>query len=169
MRKRICWSRSLQKQAIEVKKTRSFCCVLPTKKKGYILPTSPRVERLLEFYLYFSPALTLSILLFLKVLLFFVFWQNVYYLVSFCIFEKKKTSFLRPKGNTFEELPIFLTFCPQCCFLAQSFLFQVHGQFCLKTLMLSVFFFLKKSLLFAKSNKKKTNEQIQNNELFSSC
>ena len=83
--------------------------------------------------------------------------------------ENKKTSFLRPKGNTFEELPIFLTFCPQCCFLAQSFLFQVHGQFCLKTLMLSVFFFLKKSLLFAKSNKKKTNEQIQNNELFSSC
>jgi hypothetical protein len=32
------------------------------------------------------------------------------------------------------------TVSPQCCFLAQSFLFQVRGHFCLKTLMLSVFF-----------------------------
>ena len=133
MRKRICWSRSLQKQAIKVKKTRSFCCMLPTKKKGYISPTSPRVKRLLEFFFTFPQRWLCTSFCFALL----CFLTKCLLLCKLLYFREKKNFFcLCPEG----ELLFFLTFCPQRCFLAQSFLFQVRGHFFLKTLMLSVFF-----------------------------
>jgi len=145
VRKRICWSRSLQKQAIKVKKTRSFCCMLPTKKKGYI-STSPRVKRLLAFFFTFPqrwlcPSFCFALLCFLT--------KCLLYCCKLLYFrEKKKLLLSLPKRRASFFSRVLPTVSPQCCFLAQSFLFQVRGHhFCLKTLMLSLLFFLKETSL----------------------
>ena len=127
VRKRICWSRSLQKQAIKVKKTRSFCCMLPTKKKGYI-STSPRVKRLLAFFFTFPqrwlcPSFCFALLCFLT--------KCLLYCCKLLYFREKKNFFcLCPKG----ELLFFLTFCPQS---AHSVVF-LHNLSCFRSVVTSV-------------------------------
>jgi len=152
VRKRICWSRSLQKQAIKVKKTRSFCCMLPTKKKGYILPTSPRVKRLLKAFFTFPqrwlcPSFCFALLFFLtKCLL----------LCKLLYFREKKNFFcLCPKGELLFFFWPFAHSQPTVLFSCTIFLVSGPWSLLFKNSYALCFFFLKKSLLVCKIKHKK--------------
>ena len=148
MRKRICWNRSLQKQDIKVKKTRSFCCMLPTKKKGYI-STSPRVKRLLAFFFTFPqrwlcPSFCFALLCFLT--------KCLLYCCKLLYFREKKNFFcLCPKG----ELLFFSHVLPTVLFSCTIFLVSGPWSLLFKNSYTLSCFFLEKPLLVCKSKQKK--------------
>ena len=151
MRKRICWSRSLQKQAIKVKKTRSFCCVLPTKKKGYILPTSPRVKRLLEFFFIVPQRWLCTSFCFA----FLCFLIKCLLSCELLYFREKKNFFSSPKRKDFWRVAYFSYLLPTVLFSCTIFLVSGPWSLLFKNSYALCFFFLKKSLLVCKIKHKK--------------